>query len=121
MTQTALARQEREQLRAISHLHELFQRHDVQYWLFGGWAVDFHVGEITRTHGDIDVAIWLSDHARVAGLLNYDAWRHAPEAGEDGSTGYEREGVRLEIAFLERGADGEVYTPIRDGRASWAD
>jgi hypothetical protein len=27
--------------------------------------------------------------------------------------------VRLELAFLERGADGAVYTPLEDGRGAW--
>jgi hypothetical protein len=116
-----MAKDEPRQLRALADLHETFARHGVRYWLFGGWAVDFHVGEITREHGDIDVAIWLADHGQVAALLADDGWRHAPESDEDGSTGYERDDVRLEVAFLARDADGQIYTPIRDGRAGWAD
>jgi hypothetical protein len=49
------------------------------------------------------------------------AWAHAPEPGEDGYTGYERGGVRLELAFLERREDGKVYTPLKKGRAPWPD
>jgi hypothetical protein len=41
--------------------------------------------------------------------------------GEDGFTGYERDGVRLEVAFLARDADGAVYTPLRTGRGTWPD
>ena len=43
-----------------------------------------------------------------------------PEDDEDGSTGYEHGTVRLEVAFLARGEDGQVYTPLRRGRAAWA-
>ena len=42
-----------------------------------------------------------------------------PEANEDGYTGYERGDVRLELAFLARGEDGEVCTPLREGRGTW--
>jgi Aminoglycoside-2''-adenylyltransferase len=111
---------ESEQLDALARLHELLERHGIPYWLFGGWAVDFHAGAVTRPHADLDVAIWLEDHARVGELLAAGGWRHAPEPGEDGSTGYERGAVRLELAFLARDDDGEVYTPLRDGRAGWA-
>jgi Uncharacterised nucleotidyltransferase len=110
-----------EQLGALDRLHELFEREGIEYWLFGGWAVDFHAGAVTRPHGDLDMAIWLKDHASVAELLAAEGWGHAPEQGEDGSTVYERGDVRLELAFLARDEDGEVYTPLREGRASWAE
>jgi hypothetical protein len=37
-----------EQLVALARVHELLVRHRIEYWLFGGWAVDFHAGAITR-------------------------------------------------------------------------
>ena len=99
----------------------LIGQHGIEYWLFGGWAVDFHVGSVTRVHGDLDLAVWLTDHARIAELLAADGWQHAPAEDEDGYAGYERGTLRLELAFLARGEDGRVYTPMRDGRAAWPD
>src|SRR5207253_6241395 len=64
-------------------------------------------------------AVWLEDRDRIAVLLDEDGWSHTPEQGEDGYTVYGRAGVRLELAFLARGDDGRVYTPLRDGQASW--
>jgi hypothetical protein len=108
------------QLAALGSICELFDRQGIEYWLFGGWAVDFHAGRPSRAHDDLDLAVWAADHTRIAGLLTSEGWAHAPEPGEDGYTGYERGGVRLELAFLERG-DGEVYTPLEHGRGSWPD
>jgi hypothetical protein len=79
---------DQEQLSSLAETHELFTRSGVDYWLFGGWAVDFHVGSITRSHDDIDIAVWLDDHERIDGLLEAEGWRHAPKPGEDGGTGY---------------------------------
>jgi Aminoglycoside-2''-adenylyltransferase len=110
-----------EQLTALARVIGVFDQHEIAYWLFGGWAVDFHAGAITRAHDDLDLAVWSNDHDRIAALLAADGWRHAPEAGEDGYTGYERGGVRLELAFLARDEGGEVYTPLRDGRGEWPD
>ena len=110
-----------EQLAALAEIHPLLQRHGVGYWLFGGWAVDFHAGRMTRDHGDIDVAVWAVDRERVAALLGSRAWTHRPEAGEDGYTCYERGAVRLEVAFLARDERGRVYTPLRNGRGEWPD
>jgi hypothetical protein len=38
---------------------------------------------------------------------------------EDCYTGYERGTVRLELAFLARSENGQVHTPLREGRAEW--
>lgn len=106
----------RRRLSALAETHELLTRGGFDYWLFGGWAVDFHVGSITRSHDDIDVAVWLDDHERIARLLEPEGWKHAPEADEDGGTGYERDAVRLELTFVVRGGEGDVYVPLRAGR-----
>jgi hypothetical protein len=41
------------------HLGEVWEQFEVlsRYWLFGGWAVDFHAGRVTRDHADIDLAV----------------------------------------------------------------
>jgi hypothetical protein len=108
-----------DQLGVLAELHQLLQSEAIAYWLFGGWAVDFHVGRVTRVHGDLDVAVWWHDRERVAALLEVHAWAHKPEVGEDGYTCYERGSVRLEVAFLARDDRGHVYTPLRDGQAQW--
>lgn len=108
-----------EQLVALADLDRLLERHRIEYWVFGGWAVDFHAGSVTRPHDDLDVAVWSNDHERTAALLASDGWTHAPDAGEDGYTVYERETVRLELAFLARDENGRVYTPLRNGKAAW--
>jgi Aminoglycoside-2''-adenylyltransferase len=110
-----------EQLAALARIHELLDGQGIEYWLFGGWAVDFHAGSVTRTHDDLDIAVWLKDHKRIAALLAADGWRHAPEGHEDGYTRYERGALRLELAFLAASEEGHVYTPLREGRAAWPD
>jgi Aminoglycoside-2''-adenylyltransferase len=109
-----------QQLAALARIHELIEGQGIEYWLFGGWAVDFHAGSVTRAHDDLDIAVWLKDSACVAALLRADGWMHTPEPGEDGYTGYRRDAVKLEVAFLARSETGEVYTPLRGGgRGEW--
>jgi hypothetical protein len=119
MTAQSTGKRAAAQLRTIGWLHTLLSRQGVDYWLFGGWAVDFHVGRVTRDHEDIDLAIWRSDLDHVAELLQHHGWVHAPTPGDEGYTGYERNDVRLELAFLARDEDGTVYTPLAEGRGSW--
>ena len=111
----------RDQLSAIAQTHELLTRGGIDYWLFGGWAVDFHVGSVTRSYDDIDIAVWLDDHDRIAGLLGAEGWKHVPEPDEDGGTGYERDAVRLELTFLVPSDGGEVYIPLHAGGVLWSD
>src|SRR5690349_25047646 len=108
-----------DQLAAFAELHQLLQSHDIVYWLFGGWAVDFHAGHLSRAHGDIDIAVWYDDRVRLAVLLERQGWAHSPQAGEDGYTSYERGVVKLEVAFLARDDQGFIYTPLREGRGEW--
>jgi hypothetical protein len=107
------------QLETIGWLHTLLGEQGLEYWLFGGWAVDFHAGRVTRDHEDVDLAVWQSDVDRVRGLLEAHGWTHAPEPGEEGYTGYERGGVRVELTFLARDGAGAIYTPLTDGRGDW--
>ncbi len=109
------------QLSALGEITARLDREQVAYWLFGGWGVDFHAGRITRLHDDVDLAVWLDDVPRIVELLAGSRWAHAPEPDEDGGTGYERDGVRLELTYLLRRPDGRVVTPLRDSEAVWRD
>lgn len=108
-----------QQLSALARVHDLLDEAGIAYWLFGGWAVDFYAGSVTRAHDDLDIAVWLTDLPRIAELLQQDGWRHAPLDDEDGGTGYERGTVRLELTYLVRDGDGRIFTPLRHGRAAW--
>ena len=112
---------ERRQLEALARFGERLGGEGIEWWLFGGWAVDFHVGAVTRPHGDLDVAVWRHDVPWIADLLLADGWCHVPDPDEDGGTGYERDGVRLEVTYLVRDEQGRVVTPFRHGPGVWPD
>ena len=109
------------QLSALGRVGQRLSEAAIAYWLFGGWAVDFYAGTVTRAHDDLDAAVWLDDLPRIAAILEEDGWHHAPEDDEDGGTGYEQGPVRLELTYLVRGEDGRIFTPMRHGQAVWAE
>ncbi|HET7745548.1 MAG TPA: dihydrofolate reductase [Gaiellaceae bacterium] len=109
------------QLSVLGDVTRLLESEHVDYWLFGGWGVDFHAGRITRRHDDIDLAVWLDDVPQIARLLGATGWQHAPEPDEDGGTGYERDRVRLELTYLQQDDDGQVTIPLKHGEATWPD
>ncbi|HJR95999.1 MAG TPA: dihydrofolate reductase [Gaiellaceae bacterium] len=107
------------QLAALADVGGLLEDAGIDHWLFGGWAVDFYAGRITRPHFDVDLAVWVDDVPRIGATLQDDGWRHAPDPDENGGTGYERGGVRLELTYLVQREDGRVVTPLRDLEATW--
>jgi hypothetical protein len=107
------------QLSALAEVSASLQQAGIDYWLFGGLAVDFYVGSVTRLHDDVDLAVWFVDVSQIAKLLLANGWRHAPFDDEDGGTGFERGGVRLELTFLVRGVDGLASIPLRSGEVVW--
>ena len=62
-----------QQLSALARVSDLLDRAGVAYWLFGGWAVDFYAGSVTRAHDDLDLAVWLDDVPRIAESLGLRA------------------------------------------------
>jgi Uncharacterised nucleotidyltransferase len=110
-----------QQLAALSSLNKLFAKHQIEYWLFGGWAVDFHAGRVTRSHDDLDLVVRLDDDARAQKLLRGEGWREVPHA-EAGYTVWELGGVRVELALADvgdwpAGSFGDDVRELREVRA----
>jgi dihydrofolate reductase len=89
------------QLAALADVDRILAAASQEYWLFGGWAVDFHAGRITRPHGDVDVAVWLADLPRI-GTLPTPRRTEAPgtSAVESGSSSRTWCGARTEVSSL---------------------
>jgi len=108
------------QLAALADVAAAFDVAGIDHWLFGGWAVDFHAGRVTREHDDIDIAVWLADMPRIESLLDACGWADLLDPDADGGKAFGRDGVRLELTYLYRDDDGEIYTPLLDGsRGRW--
>ena len=44
------------------------------WFVVGGWAIDLHLGRVTRPHGDVDVAVYRRDQAAVRAFLASQGW-----------------------------------------------
>lgn len=50
-------------------LYKLFQENSIHVWIDGGWGIDALLGEQTRPHGDLDIAVDRKDVDKLLSLL----------------------------------------------------
>jgi hypothetical protein len=74
---------------------------------------------VTRSHADIDLAVWFSDLDRVRQPLDEAGWRVLNDQPTDGYVVFERRRVVIEVALLDRDELGVIYTPAASGRGDW--
>ena len=103
-----------EQLEAIASLGRALDGAGIEHWLFGGWAVDFWVGAVTRPHDDIDVAAWRADHDAIGAALLGSGWRHTPVADEVVGTRYSLGAAQVEFTFFVKDENRWVVVPVPD-------
>lgn len=53
----------------VAALLELFEEHHITVWVDGGWGVDALLGEQTRLHDDLDIAMLHKDVTLLRSLL----------------------------------------------------
>ena len=53
----------------VVEILELFDQNHIELHIDGGWAVDALLGEQTRMHADLDIAVQHKDVARIRALL----------------------------------------------------
>jgi hypothetical protein len=56
-------------IEALEEITSLFENKGIDYWLFGGYALDAAVGRITREHRDTDFIIKIDDAGKAKLLL----------------------------------------------------
>ncbi|WP_431878058.1 nucleotidyltransferase domain-containing protein [Micromonospora marina] len=111
------------QLGAIREVVDVAGGAGIDVWLRGGWAMDFHLGDVTRPHVDVDWYCWRDDAATLAERLGTLGWRPDPRMPARLQLDLLRDDVELSFAYLDRDADGRVVvgagpwagTPLPDG------
>jgi hypothetical protein len=53
----------------VIEVYDLLKRHEIDIWIDGRWGVDALLGEHTREHGDLDIAIQAKDLPKMRALL----------------------------------------------------
>ena len=62
----------------VVQLLQLFEQHGIEVVVDGGWGVDALLGEQTRSHGDLDIALPHTDVPKLRALLETRGYRDVP-------------------------------------------
>jgi hypothetical protein len=94
----------------------LLQAAQVPHWLFGGWAIDFHVGAITRPHDDIEFLVWHTDAVTITSILAQHQYeRFTGGYGDEMGILFKHQ-QKLEFDYLSHDHEGRVVVTGR-----WSD
>ena len=101
----------RRQLDVIATTTTDFVRAGIVHWLIGGWAVDFHLGRVSRNHSDVDVALWVTDRELAARVLTRRGFRLDHSRSSEGVELFVGPIEHVEVTYIGLAADGSVVTP----------
>ncbi len=62
----------------VIEIAQLLDQNRIDFYIDGGWGVDALLGEQTRTHADLDIALRHKDVAKMRALLEARRYRDVP-------------------------------------------
>jgi hypothetical protein len=107
---------QRAQLHVIRSVSDTLRAARIGAWLFGGWGLDAHLGQITRPHGDVEFWVERTDaeESRSA-LVRAGAHALVTQPPEE-SCEFEWNDVQFSTAYFDRQPDGSFTVAGR-----WSD
>ncbi|HEY6394142.1 MAG TPA: hypothetical protein VIX12_01920 [Candidatus Binataceae bacterium] len=106
------------ELKELLEVAPVFGRYGRPWFFAGGWAIDLHLGRITRAHNDIDVLVMRRDQPRLSEhLAAFDLRKIIPHPEglmNRGTVEPWREGELLELPVHQvdvhaRGSNAKVF------------
>ncbi|MFD2446870.1 nucleotidyltransferase domain-containing protein [Bacillus sp. CGMCC 1.16607] len=101
-------------LNLLSELHTIFTSVQANFWLRGGWAIDFLLGRVTRTHSDIDLVTWVNHRIPLESALVEAGYKKQPVS--ELQTDFFKNDVDVSIVYLTRASDGRI---LANGITDW--
>ncbi len=105
----------RTQFKLILQIARLCRRARMRFWLRGGWALDFLIGRVTRSHSDIDLVTWRRHAGRIESIFLGAGYKVATVT-DKAAIHFTKADQDIGIAFIKRDEEGRFVTP---GREFW--
>jgi hypothetical protein len=104
-----LAQTNAAQWQLITEVNHLFTQANIDFWLRGGWALDFLLGEVTREHSDIDFVTWKKHAATVKQLLSDNGYTFQREIGAQ--MDFAKSDQDISVVYIGFNSAGQIYPP----------
>ncbi len=96
----------RRQLDILRQIDFILSQQHVRFWLRGGWALDFLLGRITRSHADLDLVVWQRHRERIQHVLGEAGYRLDRELPVQSD--FVKDGQDVTLVFIERSPSGSI-------------
>ncbi|GMA64292.1 hypothetical protein NZD89_02870 [Alicyclobacillus fastidiosus] len=98
------------QLEALREISLVFSSLQYDFWLRGGWAIDFLLGRVTRLHDDVDLVTWVHYRDKIEQSLRETGYEQIPvrEPFNGRQSDFRKDTVDLTICYITRSEDGSI-------------
>ncbi|GAA0338039.1 hypothetical protein GCM10008967_30400 [Bacillus carboniphilus] len=93
------------QLQILNEVNRICESNDIHIWLRGGWAIDFLLGGITRSHEDLDLVTWVSNREVMEEALVKEGFERLPIS--DRQTDFRKNEVDIQFLYMTQ-TDGSI-------------
>lgn len=88
------------QLKVLGQIVDLCKSLKIDIWLRGGWAIDFLLGEITRSHSDIDLVTLVENRTQLEETLVNSGFQMIPISKFQ--TDFSKDGIDISFVFIKK-------------------
>lgn len=106
------------QIKIIDELSTISENIGAQFWLRGGWAIDFMLGKVTRPHSDIDIVTWITNREKLEFALLKAGYEQVlvGEEFRNRQSDFVKNDVVVTIVYLTYDVNGNL---IMNGLPEW--
>ena len=85
----------------VVQIYKLLEENNIEVWIDGGWGTDALLGEQTRPHNDLDIAIRQKDVDKLNNLLNSQGYKEKKRSSDYNFVLGDGEGREVDVHTLE--------------------
>lgn len=118
MTHQIFNEQTESQLKVLAEISTISETIGVEFWLRGGWAIDFLLGKITRPHDDIDLVTWIKNWEQLENELVKAGYEKTfvKEKFRDRQSDFRKGNVEITFCYIFLSDDGKL---MMNGLPEW--
>ncbi|TFB15016.1 hypothetical protein E3U55_12225 [Filobacillus milosensis] len=118
MTPELFDEQTDSQLKVLAEISEITDELEIEFWLRGGWAIDFLLGKITRPHDDIDLVTWIHNRERLEKALKKAGYEPIPVRKQfcNRQSDFHKGNVEITFSYITHSVNGSL---IMNGLPEW--